>query len=308
MHTIVEHLFIGDELEQGKLSLDRKKLLSLKDITKPVVIFASEGDNITPPQQALDWIIKEYRSTDEIKRLGKVIVYLLHPHIGHLGIFVGTKIAQKEHKEIIQNIDVVDTLPPGLYEMVIVDKGKKEDIGDYDVRFEERSMKDLTALNEGKEEMKQEEGDFSRVKALSETHDWFYNTFASPWVRMFSTETSAHILRQLHPHRENKYIFSDKVSPCMMIFRMLAPVVKKQRSPVSPDNPFLIFEKSASDSIVTVLDNYQKFRDQLEEILFFSIYGNPLVKVLYSKDSHHKKPGKKRENRASRKKRRPGTA
>ncbi len=292
MHSIVENLFVGDKLEKGKMTLDRKKILNLKDIKRPMILFASEGDNITPPQEALDWIIKEYVSVEEIKQQGKVIIYLLHPQVGHLGIFVGSKIAQKEHNEIIQSIDIIEALPPGLYEMIIVDKGKIEGVSDYDVRFVERDMKDLMALNEGKEKLKEEDADFNRVAAVSEMNDSLYNTFGSPWVKMLSTESSAEILKQLHPLRVNKYIFSDTVNPFMLIFKTLAPVVKKNRSPVSPDNPFLFLEKNVSDSIVTVLDSYQNIRDHFDETLFFAIYENLGMRLLYPKTSQKKKPRK----------------
>ena len=281
MHAIVENLFVGDKLEKGKLSLDGKKILDLKDIKKPMLLFASEGDNITPPQQALDWIIKAYGSVADIKKREKVIVYMIHPDVGHLGIFVGSKVARKEHMEIIKSIDVIEALAPGLYEMIIVEKGKKAGLSDYDVRFEERDISDLLALNEGKEEMKAQDADFSRVAAVSEMNDRLYNTFASPWVKMFSTQASAEILKQLHPLRMNKYIFADMINPWMSIFKALAPVVKKNRSPVSADNPFTALEKHVSDSIVNVLDSYQAIRDHVEETLFFTIYENPFMKILY---------------------------
>ena len=248
MHSTVENLFVGDKLEKGKLSLDRKKILNLKDIKKPIVLFASEGDNITPPQQALDWIIKEYSSVEEIKALGKVIIYMIHPNVGHLGIFVGSKIAQKEHNEIIKSIDIIEALPPGLYEMIIVDKGKKEGVSDYDVRFEERDMKDLMALNEGKEEMKEEDADFSRVAAVSEMNDWLYNTFVSPWVKMLSNETTAEILKQLHPLRVNKYIFSDRVNPFMLPFKIPGAYgAKEPETGFSQDNAFLALQNQISE-------------------------------------------------------------
>lgn len=281
MHSIVENLFVGDKLEKGKLSLDRKKILNLKDIEKPLVLFASQGDNITPPQQALDWIIKAYSSAEEIKRLGKVIIYLISPDVGHLGIFVGGKTAKKEHNEIIQSIEAINALSPGLYEMIIVDKGKNEGVSDYDVRFMERDFKDILAMNEGKEKMKEEDDDFSRVAAVSEMNDGLYNTYVSPWVKMFSTELSAGILKQLHPLRINKYIFSDTVNPFMLIFKTLAPIVKENRRPVSPDNRFLSLEKKVSDNIVTILDGYQRARDHFDETLFFAIYENPWMKLLF---------------------------
>ncbi|MEJ2662333.1 MAG: DUF3141 domain-containing protein [Desulfobacteraceae bacterium] len=183
IHAIVENLFVGDKLENGTLSLDRKKIINLKNIEKPILLFASEGDNITPPQQALDWIIKDYGTVDRIKALQKVIIYMLHPSVGHLGIFVGSKVARKEHMQIIKSVDIIEALAPGLYEMVIDDKGRKNGLSDYDVRFIERDIKDLMALNENRETMREEDADFSRVAAVSEINDWLYNTFAGPWVR-----------------------------------------------------------------------------------------------------------------------------
>jgi hypothetical protein len=261
------------------------------------VLFASQGDNITPPQQALDWIIKTYSSVEEIKRLGKVIIYLISPDVGHLGIFVGSKTAKKEHMEIIKSIAIIDALPPGLYEMIIVDKGKKEGMSDYDVRFVERDFRDILALDEDKEKMQEDAADFSRVAAVSEMNDRLYDTFLSTWVKMFSTVTSANILKQLHPLRVNKYIFSEKVNPFMMTFKALSPVVKKYRKPVSPDNRFLSLEKKVSDNIVNILDDYQNSRDHFSETMFFAIYENPWMKLLFPAIAQKKQLLKEKENK-----------
>lgn len=295
MHSIVENLFVGDKLEKGLLTLDRKKILNMKNINRPMLLFASEGDNITPPQQALDWIINAYGSVEEIKQRNKVIIYMIHPKVGHLGIFVGSKVAKKEHMQIIKSIDIIKALAPGLYEMVIVDKGKKGGVSDYDVRFIERDIKDLMALNADKETMKEEDADFSRVAAVSKLNDWFYNTFLSPWVKMFSTETSAEILRQLHPLRVNKYIFADTINPAMLIFKTMAPIVKENRRPVSLGNPLSVLEKNVSNSIVAMLDSYQSFRDHFTEAMFFAIYENPWMQLLYPAMSLKKTPDNKLE-------------
>ena len=293
IHTIVENLFVGDKLENDALSLDRKKILNLQNIEKPILLFASKGDNITPPQQALDWIIKDYGTVDRIKALQKVIVYMLHPTVGHLGIFVGSKVARKEHMQIIKSVDIIEALAPGLYEMVIDDKGRKNGLSDYDVRFIERDIKDLMALNEDRETMQEEDADFSRVAAVSEINDWLYNTFAGPWVRLFTTEISAQILKQLHPLRVNKYIFSETINPWMLIFKKLAPLIQQNRRAVSPDNPFTAIEKNISDSIVALLDTYQKSRDHFAEALFFAIYQNPWMEFLLPATSLKKKPDRR---------------
>lgn len=88
------------------------------------MVFASWGDNITPPPQALNWIIDAWGSERAIAAAGRVIVYVLHESVGHLGIFVGADIARKEHDQIVTSLDVIDHLPPGLYEMKVVLKGE----------------------------------------------------------------------------------------------------------------------------------------------------------------------------------------
>jgi hypothetical protein len=97
---------------------------------------------------------------------------------------------------------------------------------------------------------------------------------------MFTTEISAQIIKQLHPLRVNKYIFSEAINPWMLIFEMLAPLVKQNRRPVSPENPFTAIEKKISDSIVALLESYQKSRDHFAEALFFAIYENPWMEFL----------------------------
>ena len=77
------------------------------------------GDNITPPQQAFNWIGDLYSSTDEIKAAGQTIVGLLHEDIGHLGIFVSGAVAKKEHAQIVEVLKHIQQLPPGLYGMDI---------------------------------------------------------------------------------------------------------------------------------------------------------------------------------------------
>ncbi|HCE22282.1 MAG TPA: poly(3-hydroxyalkanoate) synthetase, partial [Hyphomonas sp.] len=54
--AIVENLFIGNRLEKGLVKLGAHCEIDLKQIRNPLVIFASHGDNITPPHQALGWI------------------------------------------------------------------------------------------------------------------------------------------------------------------------------------------------------------------------------------------------------------
>ena len=66
----------------------------LRAIRSPIILFASLGDNITPPQQAFNWVADLYPTTEELKANGQVIVGLMHKSVGHLGIFVSGECRQ----------------------------------------------------------------------------------------------------------------------------------------------------------------------------------------------------------------------
>jgi pimeloyl-ACP methyl ester carboxylesterase len=276
IHFIVDSLFIGNHLEKGNLELENDKWINLKNIEDPVVVFASSGDNITPPQQALNWIVKVYGSVEEIRRQQQVIVYLLHEEIGHLGIFVSGKVARKEHKAIIDSIDLIEYLPPGLYEMLIEEQDSQLGITDYRIRFQERRIQDILALDDGL----QDEDPFETVAAVSQAGDLAYRTFLRPWIQFWTTELSAEILRQLHPLRVSRYIFSDR-NPSVWPVKALTPMIKKQRRPVTADNPFLALEKVFSDSTEIGLNFYRDMRDICQEYWFKSVYDNPWMKTLF---------------------------
>ena len=86
MEWIVQNLFVGNKLAAGEVqSFDGKHRIDLRNVRSPIIVFASWGDNITPPQQALDWIPDLYRTVDDIRLNDQTIVYCLHEKIGHLG-------------------------------------------------------------------------------------------------------------------------------------------------------------------------------------------------------------------------------
>ncbi len=274
IHFIVDSLFVGNELEHGQLHLDKDKIINLKNFKDPIVVFASAGDNITPPQQALNWIYKVYKTVDEIKRNGQVIVYILHPKIGHLGIFVGSKIARKEHSAIIGSVDMIEYLAPGLYEMVITDSD--EEGGNRQVAFQERDMNDILKLDDGLED----EEAFSPVAAVSRFYDKLYLSFVSPLVQMTVNPQLAEGIRQLHPLRSQRYMLSD-ANPLLWPTQYLAPWIKQYRRKVESDNPFRLWEKSISGFIKSTLDGFRKYRDHHQENVFKLMYDNPWMKTLY---------------------------
>lgn len=279
IHFIANNLFISDELEQGFLMLHKGSYINLKNFKDPIVVFASRGDNITPPQQALDWITKVYTSVEEIKECGQVIIYLLHDTIGHLGIFTSSKINRKEHKEIIGCVDAIEFLAPGLYEMIIKEGPSKPWLNDHEVEFVERSMEDILHMGDGFED----EQAFSSVSAVSKLNDKLYQDYLSPWVRIFSTDFSAEFLKQTHPLRFQRYGFSD-LNPFMIPFASMAEIARKNRKPVMEENVFLKMEAGISDLIINTLEFYQKSRDTLFETMFYTLYGNQWSKTLFCND------------------------
>ena len=118
---ITHNLFVGNKLWSGETQSAAGKAFDLREIRSPIILFASMGDDITPPEQAFNWIADVYGSTEDIKARGQVIVGLLHQNVGHLGIFVSGKVAKKEHAQIVSVLKSVEALPPGLYGMNISD-------------------------------------------------------------------------------------------------------------------------------------------------------------------------------------------
>ena len=280
MGFIVNNLFVGNRLATGDIVTSRGRQIDLRNIRTPIVVFASWGDNITPPQQALNWILDCYASDRDILAHEQTIVYLLHHDIGHLGIFVSGRIAQREHSEIVQTLDVIETLPPGLWEMVIEDKrpgapGGELVPGRYLVRFERRTLDDIRGL----EDTRDDERPFAAVARVSEITEGLYRTFASPWIRPWVTEDVADAIRRLHPNRLQHALFSDE-NPWMRPVKELAEAVRKQRRPVAEDNPFLAVERQIADQIVRGLDTYRDLRDRARERLFTAIYESPWLQAM----------------------------
>lgn len=284
---IVQQLFVGNRLTAGAVrSADGNTVVDLRNVRSPVIIFASWGDNITPPQQALNWIPDLYATDAELVANDQVIVYCLHPTVGHLGIFVSAGVANREHSELFCALDLIDVLPPGLYEASIEDIAPDlphRDLveGRYLVRFERRGIADILALDDGRDD----ERAFEVVRRVAEVNQHVYDTFASPWVRAMSSEFSAQWLRALHPARLERTLATD-INPWMAWIGALAPWVREHRAPVAPDNPLLALEQAASEQIVRALDQFRDWRDAWYEQVFEAIYEAPALAALVGLQAH----------------------
>src|SRR4029079_6082328 len=142
-------------------------------------VFSSAGDNITPPQQALNWIEDVYNSTEEIKANGQGIVGLLHEDVGHLGIFVSGRVAKKEHAQIVEVLQYIESLRPGLYPMELGEVKEVSGKTSYEVTIEERRLEDLRRINKLD---RRDEKPFEVVAEVSAFGDKAYSLFVSPYV------------------------------------------------------------------------------------------------------------------------------
>ncbi|MFZ0147775.1 MAG: DUF3141 domain-containing protein [Xanthobacteraceae bacterium] len=272
---IVDELFVGNNLAAGNIRTSDGTAIDLRNIRSPIVVFCSQGDNITPPQQALGWILDLYEDVDEIRAYGQTIIYTIHETIGHLGIFVSTGVARKEHGEFSSNIDLIDTLPPGLYEAKFERKAGQTvnpDLatGDWIMRCDLRTLDDIRAL--GVNDMADDHS-FATVDRVSRTNLALYRAFVQPIVRAFANPAWADFMRQLHPLRLQYEIFSN-ANPMMAWITGLSEQVRNRRRPVSADNPFIAMQENMSRQIVAELDAWRAAAEDFSERVFMAVYGS----------------------------------
>jgi hypothetical protein len=268
---ITQNLFVGNRLWSGTVKAGPGGALDLRDIKVPIVLFASAGDNITPPQQAFNWVADVYGSTEEIKARGQVIVGLMHENVGHLGIFVSGKVARKEGTQIASVLKSIEALPPGLYGMQIAEQKGGDGKPAYEVSFVELRLEDITAqLNRFK---RADERPFEAVNVVAEFNQRAYELFGRPLVKAVANEYGAKLAREFHPLRFQRWAFSD-LNPWLWWLAPTAQAVKDQRQALAPDDPARKVESTISELTSASLDCYRGLRDAVSEAAFFQIYGN----------------------------------
>jgi pimeloyl-ACP methyl ester carboxylesterase len=277
---IVDELFIGNNLAAGKIEMSDGRKVDLRNIRSPILVFCSEGDNVTPPQQALGWILDCYADVDEIRAYGQTIVYTVHQSIGHLGIFVSGGVAKKEHAEFSSNIDLIDVLPPGLYEATFEAKGEETTssdlvVGQWVMRCEARTLDDIRAMGGNSPE---DERRFAAAKRVSEINLAAYQNCVQPWVKSMVTPQMAEKMRNMHPLRLQYEAFGSQ-NPWMSAVKSAAEEIEENRKPVSKDNPFLAFQEQMSKQIVHALDGWRDAQEALSEAIFLNVYGSPVLQA-----------------------------
>jgi hypothetical protein len=277
---IVDELFVGNNLAAGRIQTADGVTVDLRNVRSPIVVFCSKGDNITPPQQALGWILDLYDSVDDIRCHGQTIVYTIHESVGHLGIFVSGGVAKKQHDEFSSNIDLIDTLPSGLYEAVFESKADdtaNPDLvtGNWVMRCEVRTLDDIRALggNDAADERR-----FATAARVSDINLALYRSFVQPAVRAAVNPVMADWLKELHPLRWQYTLFSD-ANPMMAPIAKFAETVRGHRMSVADDNPFVAMQEQVSRQIVAMLDGWRQVNETVAERLFLAVYGSSALQA-----------------------------
>jgi len=191
-----------------------------------------------------------------------------------LGIFVSSGVARKEHGEFSSNIDLIDTLPPGLYEAKFERKGDDSinpDLasGDWIMRCEFRTLDDIRAL--GVNDM-DDERSFAAAERVSQLNLAMYRAFVQPIVRACTNPAVADLIPRLHPLRLQYEMFSN-ANPMMALVSGWAEQVRNRRRPASSDNPFIAMQENMSRQIVAGLDAWRAAAEDSSERVFGAIYG-----------------------------------
>ncbi len=268
---IVEQLFIGNRLVKNEARLEPGRVVDVKNIRAPIIVFASWGDNITPPQQALNWIVDTYADVSEIQIRGQRIVYIVHDQVGHLGIFVSSQIAKKEHTEVASTLKTIEALAPGLYEMKIDDVAGHGHDKTFTVSFHERKLDDIRALDDGRDD----ETAFAAVARASELQASAYELLARPFVQAAVTKPMAELGRTLHPLRMQRALVSSENPALAPIASAAAARAAAPPAEIAPDNLFLAAERLWADMFEQALDFGRDMRDAWHEWLFYSVWSAP---------------------------------
>jgi len=271
---IVEQLFIGNRLVRGVAQLEPGRSVDIKSVRAPIIVFASRGDNITPVQQALNWIPATYPNVEEIRIRGQRIVYMVHEEVGHLGIFVSGSIAKKEHTEMASVMEAIEALAPGLYEMKIETAEGEGQARRFTVSLDERSLDDIKALDDGRGD----ERPFAAVARFAEAQADTYDAMMRPFVKAMVTPQMAEAGRVFHPLRMQRKMMATQ-NPAMAPIKAAAERVRADRHPVEADNPFAAAERAAAAMVVQAFDLARDMRDMAYEMTFFAIWGGPWARA-----------------------------
>jgi hypothetical protein len=192
----------------------------------------------------------------------------MHKSVGHLGIFVSGAVAKREHAQIVDLIEYIEHLPPGLYGMEVEEKKANNSVH-YDVILTERRVEDLQILQKYG---RKDEIPFKTVEAASQMLARAYESFVHPFVAAIVTPAGAAVQRTLHPQRAQRWAVSD-LNPFLWPLKGMADMVRTNRASHDNKGPMVKMERWVAASTSASWDLYRDLRDAAVENTFFRTYG-----------------------------------
>lgn len=281
MRFITKELFMENGFVRKEIYGRSGVKADLSAIKSPIVVFCSRGDDITPPAQALAWILDVYKDDEGLARAGRTIVYCMHESVGHLGIFVSSRVLAREYSKFIGALDMIEALPPGLYEAVFLMEGD-----DSVIRFERRSLDVLKVFGTV---APKDVDKFKTVARMSDIAERAYEAFVGPAVRSLCDKESAERLRAFHPVRVPFTFFSDK-NPFLFAVEPYAAWAREERKPAASDNVFWRVQEEISGNVVVMLERLNQSKNALIEASFHSFYGAPVIQAAYGVEGAFSRP------------------
>ena len=120
--------------------------------------------------------------------------------------------ATREHEEFASAIEMIDLMPPGLYEAVIEEVAEETANraligGNYLFRLIPRTLDDIRKLGGNSPEDNLE---FAAVERVSTMNHKLYETYLGPLVRSLTPPGFSEWARTMHPNRMRFAVFSDE--------------------------------------------------------------------------------------------------
>ncbi len=199
-----------------------------------------------------------------------------------MAIFTATKVGKREDELFVENMDSIDILPPGLYELVVDTPEGEEVSGKLRSHYEARTIEDIRALGYNSVE---DDRAFATVAKASEALSYMYDKLVHPWFNIYNTPEVADRLKNFRPLRLSYTLFADSVNPWMKFFEDAAVKAEQERVQLDESNLFLQMQQESSNFITQYLQNIANFRDSIREQMFFNIWSNPLVQKFWGTDS-----------------------
>ena len=141
---------------------------------------------------------------------------------------------------------------------------------EYDVTLHERRLEDLKKMQKFD---RVDEKPFEAVAALSELNERAYELLLRPAVREATPEWIAKLMREWHPLRAQRWMFSDR-NPWLAALPLAAAFTQAYRHPRSDANFGRSVEHLDAEYVSAALDLYRDLRDAGSEAAFYEVYGN----------------------------------